>query len=220
MHNPLTRDFDRKLARLDRLAGLVEDTLVTLAADLDARIAAEAQDFPEEHRQDFYEFHAEDHHELSTELPTILRYSVLTGADTACEVYLNNTCETYAEVEGATIGLTDLHGRGIERARDYLKKVARIPFPDNQPEWTTVRRLHDLRNAIVHADGLVPPSRKDLLQWSASIPGLRITESGVIAFGREFTGAALAAYQAFAERVDEACEELKLWRSVFPPLPV
>jgi len=217
-HNPLTRDFEIKLVRLGRLADLVEDSLVAQAAELDARVSAEMERYSGEDRQDFYEFHAEDFYELGDELPTLLRYSVLTGADAGLEVYLNDTCATYAEVHQSTVKLADIHGVGIDRARTFLKKVARIPFPDKGPEWMLVKRLHELRNVIVHADGYVAPNRNDVRQWTTQIVGFHITQFGVISLARDFTGAALDAYHAFASRVDDACEQLSLWRSVFPPV--
>lgn len=215
-HNPLTRTVERKLCSLQRLTELVEETLVSQAAELDARLTAEAERFAEEERQEFFEHHAEDYFELADEFPTLLRYSVLTGADTGLEVYLNDTCATYAEVNAAPVSLGDFRGTGIERAREYLKKVARVQFPDFLSEWTTVRRLHDLRNAIVHADGYVPPDRTALRQWSRTVRGLEITPLGVISLKREFTGAAIDAYAAFVKVFDESCETLGLWRSVFP----
>ena len=215
-HNPLTRECEIKLAKFEVFAELVEETLLNRAAELDARLSAEADKYPAEDRQEFFEYHAEDFLELADELPTILRYGVLTGADTALEVYLNNTCETYAEVHGATVGLADFHGTGIERARNYLKKVARIPFPDEQPEWTNIKRLHELRSAVVHADGYVAPSRTILRQWCETVSGARITSSGVITLDRQFTSFALSTYRSFVAKVDEACADLSLWHSVFP----
>lgn len=218
MHNPLTREFERKLVRLETLAELVEESLAARAAELDARLSAEAESYPEDQRHDFFEYHAEDYFELADELPTLIRYSVLTGADSALEVYLNNTCEAYAEVNGATVTLKDLRGTGIARAREYLRKVARMPFPDLGSQWILVERLHKLRNAIVHEDGYVPPSRTDVRQWCKSIPGLRITGSGVISFSRDFVPSAVAAYQEFATQVDDACVDLSLWQWFFPPV--
>src|SRR5689334_16535228 len=123
-HNPLTREFERKLLKLRAFADLVEASLVSRAEALDTELTERAKDFAEDDRQEFFEFHAEDYFELADELPTILRYAVLTAADTGLEVYLNNTCETYAEVNKQSVRLGDLTGAGIERARKYLKKVA------------------------------------------------------------------------------------------------
>ncbi|MDB4908081.1 MAG: hypothetical protein JWO05_2865 [Gemmatimonadetes bacterium] len=217
-YNPLSRFYFRKLDNLQRLSELVEDSLVAQATALDARLAAAAKDLPASEQQDFYEYQSEDYYELADELPTLLRYSVLTGADSGLEVFLNDTCETYANVHKASVSLGDLRGAGIERARDYLKKVARIPFPDTAPEWTILKRLHQLRNAIIHADGYIPPEKADVAKWPASIPGLRISNVGGISFAREFAGPALGTYRAFVEKFDVACDGLGLWHSVFPPI--
>jgi hypothetical protein len=216
MNNPLTREFARKLVKLHGFADLVETTLVERAEALDADLSAKASSFPEDQRQEFYEYHAEDYLELADELPTILRYSVLTAADSAFEVYLNDTCETYAEVHRARVRLGDFKGAGIQRARKYLKKVAGVVFPDDKPSWTTVMRLHDLRNCIVHADGVVSPSRNDLHQSAESIGGLRLTNGGTISLGRTFTEGALNSYEKFATEFDGRLEGLGLWQSVFP----
>ncbi len=216
MHNPLTRQFTIKLRKLHDFAGVVEEAFVTRAEALDAKLAEKGDHFPETERFELFEYYAEDYFDLSEELPTILRYSVLTAADTAFEVYLNNTCETYAEVHDKTVRLNDLKDRGIERASQYLKKVAGVPFPDQHPAWAGVRRLHELRNSIVHADGVVPIDKAHLRQWARSIAGLSISDHGRISLGREFTAAALAAYEAFALPFDTSCADLQLWRSVFP----
>jgi hypothetical protein len=215
MNNPLTQDFARKLARLARFSALVEDTFVAQSDALDAELSARGADFSEELRQELFEHYAEDYVELSDELPTILRYSVLTAADTALELYIVETCDTYSELRKERIQLRDLAGGGIKRARKYLEMMAGIELPDQSPSWTAVLGLHKLRNCIVHADGYVGTSRKDLIQLTKSIAGLRITSGGVITLGQQFIEAALLSYERFATDFDLACEPLGLWESVF-----
>src|SRR4051794_12094849 len=74
-HNPLSRDFARKLRRLHSFAELVENTLIAKVAELDAEVSAKAAKLSDEEKRDLYEFYAEDYIELSDELPTVLRYS-------------------------------------------------------------------------------------------------------------------------------------------------
>jgi hypothetical protein len=214
-HGPITRDLGIKLDRLEQFATVVEETLSSKATAFDAEVSAGAASLDHEVRQDYFEYHAEEFAELSDELPTVLRYAVLAAADTALETYLNNTCQTYAEVENAQVRLDDLTGRGIRRARSYLTKVAGIAVPGGST-WTNVIRLHELRNCVIHADGHVSTSLAELRAWSPSIAGLQITEWGQIRLAREFTSEALKAYRAFAEGVDDACSGLRLWLSVFP----
>jgi hypothetical protein len=163
MHNPLSQDFARKIGRLRTLADLVEDRLVGKVGELEAEVSKLATNMKEDEKQDLYEYYAEDFVELSDELPTILRYSILTAADTALESYLNDSCETFAELTKTRIKLGDIAGKGLLRAKAYLQKVAGVDFPDTLPVWLAVRRLHDIRNCIVHADGRGGPGNRDRL---------------------------------------------------------
>jgi hypothetical protein len=214
--NPATRHFAVRLHKLERFADIVEETLVSRAAELDAELTAAAAEYPEPERQEFFEHHAEDFYELSDELPTILRYSVLTGADAALEHYLVDTCETYYEVNKATVRLTDLAGTGIQRARLYLKQVARIQFPDAKPAWTAILRLRELRNCIMHANGYIPDIQQALAQWLKTCPEIQISSAGVVTLRPGFTQVALGWYNGFAGDFDPACGSLGLWQSVFP----
>jgi hypothetical protein len=211
----LFRAFTQRLIKLRRFAAMVEETLVEGAARLDAELAG-AVTMSEHEREDLVEWYADDFLELGEELPTVLRYAVLTAADTASEAFLNRTCDAYVEVSGARIRVTDLHGAGIHRARDYLKKVAGIQFPDDRPIWTTVVRLHELRNCIVHAEGVVAPSRKELRKWSANIPGLGISDHGVVSLDAAFTKVALDAYETFGAEIDRTTAHLGLWHLELP----
>lgn len=218
----LGRAFTRRLLQLRRFADMVEQTFVERAAALDAELAA-ASNLPESEREDLADEYADDFLELGEELPTVLRYSVVTAADTAAEAFLNRTCDAYAEVSGTAIRVKDLQGAGIRRAREYLKKVGGIQFPDDKPIWTTVLRLHELRNFIVHAEGVVAPSRTEfaaLRKWSVSIPGLRISDHGVVSLDAAFTKFALDAYETWAADVDLSTAHLGLWSLEVPFEPV
>src|SRR4051812_18611071 len=111
-HNPLSQDFARKLERVHRFGRIVEETLLVEAAALDAQLADESKTLDPDATRELYEFHAEDYIELSDELPTVLRYSILVAADTALEAYLNDTCQTFAEVHKTRLVLSDLTGSG------------------------------------------------------------------------------------------------------------
>jgi hypothetical protein len=211
----LARAFTQRLIQLRRFAAMVEETLVDRAAALDSELAA-AAGLTQHEREDLVDSYALDFLELGEELPTVLRYAVLTAADTASEAFLNSTCAAYAHVSGTKIRVTDLKGSGIQRAREYLKKVAAVQFPDDRPTWTTVTRLHELRNCIVHAEGVVAASRLDLRKWSADVRGLRISDHGVITLDAQFTEFALNAYEAFAADVDQCTDNLGLWKLELP----
>jgi hypothetical protein len=140
-NNPLTRQFQEDLDRLHRYTSGVEKFLAAEAKSLDERVTAGSESLSPEDRQEYFEYYAEDFVEVSEELPTILRYSVLIAANSALEQYLDSTCHSHQKVSKSPVALTDIAGKGIQRAYRYLKKVAGIPFPDQDKPWSAVVRL-------------------------------------------------------------------------------
>ncbi len=213
---PLTRDFQVRVEKLRRFATMVEETLVARAAGLEMLLTDQGTQIPSDDRADLFEHYADDMFERADELPTILRYSVLTSLDAAFETHLNDTCATHRPIHSPGISLQDLKGSGTERSRRYLTKVAGIRWPDDDMCWSTVLRLHEVRNCIVHADGAVDLSRGVIEKWASSFPGLRITHDRVVSLDAAFTHAAVDAYQSFALTLDATLAGLSLWQSVFP----
>ena len=46
-------------------------------------------------------------------------------------------------------------GLGIERAKNYLSKVAGVKTPFEKPSWQRAKLLGEIRNAIAHRNGEV-----------------------------------------------------------------
>jgi len=199
----------------------VEKFLATEMAALNSRIEAGSAAYAPEDHQDYFEAaHLDDYMELSQELPTILRHSILTAANSALEQYLNETCRAHAEVTKTRLDVADLAGTGLRQAQVYLKKVGGMIFPDHDESWVAVQRLRELRNSIVHGDAYVHESNAPLISWLEKCRGVKISASHFVTLEAPFVGEALTWYERFAEVFDEACEPLSLWFSVFPPLPV
>jgi hypothetical protein len=66
------------------------------------------------------------------------------------EIYLSNLCNALRESESLQLKPKSLHGKGIQRSQEYLKKVACLNFPDNTKEWQVINLLSDIRNKLVH----------------------------------------------------------------------
>ena len=124
MHNPETRDLKRRLKRLSSLARIVEETLEAQPNTLDTKVTIVAATLVGEARDDYIEWHAEDFFMLDDELPTLLRFSILVGAEAALEAYISRTCDSYATETSAKVRYTDIRGTGVDRMRDYLKSCA------------------------------------------------------------------------------------------------
>lgn len=214
--NPHTVWFRDTLYTLGRFSGMVEEMLQREVAKLEAHLDAQAASLEAREKAEYFEYHAEDFFELSTQLPTIHRYSVITAADSALEIFLTDTCNSYAKLTQASLRLDDLAGKGLRRAQQYLKKVASIDFPDSLSAWVSILRLRDLRNCIVHADGQIAEDRIDLIKWIKAEDGISISANGTVTFFAPFTSKALSWYEAFAEAFDGATKPLGLWATVLP----
>ena len=215
-HNPHTQWFDETLYKLEQFDALVETMLKHEIAKLEAHLDTQAKALSESDRIEYFDWHAEDFFELSTQLPTVHRYSIITAADSALETYLTDTCNTYADLRGASLRLTDLAGRGLVRAHHYLKKVAMIEFPEGLPDWVAVLRLRELRNCIVHADGQIEEHRAELLNWIKAQDGISVSSGGTVTLHASFTTTALNWYRSFGGTLDVATNSLGLWGAIFP----
>ncbi|TOH91112.1 hypothetical protein CGI70_23555, partial [Vibrio parahaemolyticus] len=55
--------------------------------------------------------------------------------------------------KGLNCTLKDYSGSGIERAKNYLRKVAKIEVPTGTVSWGKVVEARDIRNIIAHNAG-------------------------------------------------------------------
>ncbi|HBC3593005.1 TPA: hypothetical protein VGS70_004578 [Vibrio parahaemolyticus] len=69
------------------------------------------------------------------------------------EDYLNQLCHSFHFEKGLNCTLKDYSGSGIERAKNYLRKVAKIEVPTGTVSWGKVVEARDIRNIIAHNAG-------------------------------------------------------------------
>ncbi|WP_068713897.1 hypothetical protein [Vibrio tritonius] len=69
------------------------------------------------------------------------------------EDYLNQLCHSFHFEKGLSCTLKDYSGSGLERAKNYLRKVAKIEVPTGTFSWSKVIEARDIRNVIVHNAG-------------------------------------------------------------------
>ena len=82
--------------------------------------------------------------------PQLLFQSLFIAVCTHFERYLIDLCNDVRESESLSLKPKDLHDSGIRRSQAYLKKVARLNFPDNTKEWQVIKLLSKIRNKLVH----------------------------------------------------------------------
>ena len=66
---------------------------------------------------------------------------------------LNQFCEAICVQLDLKNCVFDSPGKGIERAKMYLSKVARVEFPKQSAEWEKITCFRDVRHVLVHAAG-------------------------------------------------------------------
>ncbi len=69
------------------------------------------------------------------------------------EDYLNQLCHSFHFENALNCTLKDYGGSGIERAKSYLRKVAKIEVPTETPSWSKIVEARDIRNIIAHNAG-------------------------------------------------------------------
>ena len=81
--------------------------------------------------------------QLVLESPFIAAYSRF-------ERYLVDLCDAVRESENLLVNRRDLRGQGISSSIDYLRRIAKLDFPENTVEWDVIELLAKIRNSLVH----------------------------------------------------------------------
>ncbi|EHZ2539439.1 hypothetical protein [Vibrio diabolicus] len=69
------------------------------------------------------------------------------------EDYLNQLCHSFHFEKGLSCTLEGYSGLGIERAKNYLRKEAKIAVPTGTASWEKVIGARNIRNIIAHNAG-------------------------------------------------------------------
>lgn len=141
--------------------------------------------------------------------PEVVRASLFTTAYGVFENFLNAICKqshSQGYVEG--VALKDLRGEGIQRARLYLTKVAKISLPGT-PEWNDLNDYRLLRNALVHAQGSLEENDKlsRIEQLQKRVATFEIREPGLrVALQKPFNPKFLDLIETLGDQVEHAIQ--------------
>jgi len=177
------------------LEGALQDERRRLQKDSEER----ASKMTEEERAEFYEWAADDYYRLGETFPRILRYSLFANTYSLLEHTLLRIADHLRDSRKLDLSPSDLRDKGITLAKTYLKKVARVGFPDDGTDWADIVALNEIRNIIIHGAGYFPedhPKKQKIdalmTRWSRDISLDNI---------RQFTLAS-----GFIEHVIETCK--------------
>lgn len=123
------------------------------------------------------------------------------------ERLITKLCHEVGIASGYRILLGDLQGKGINRARTYLVKVADLDGAWAQTDWQEFPHFNSIRNTFAHGDGHVEPSQKDLLNYIQSSSHMESSD-GLLRLGPTF----LPYYLSQERKVLHGIERLVLQR--------
>ena len=145
----------------------------------------------------------DERRKLEEYFPNLLRSSLFVTIYATVENELNYLCRQLAKGDG--LDVEDLRGNGIIRASNYLTKVCRVDFPQDSEEWSQLKEYNQLRNILVHENGLDKGNHLTALMESGS--GLGQDRDGVVQLQRQFCPEALVTTRKFFAQLQAALAE-------------
>ncbi len=101
--------------------------------------------------------------EIEVIFPSIQRRAEVIVSYSVLEHQMQQICESIEKELDSLIKLKDLASNGIiDQCQKYLEKVALVPFPKKEAAWKEILFIQQIRNSLVHADGVVKTGNKAL----------------------------------------------------------
>lgn len=153
------------------------------------------------------ELYADQKADAAEAYPQLFFKAIFASAYGTFEQYINSICLHDAK-QRAGVGLRDLRGEGIHRARLYLTKVAGKAFPDT-PEWRDLCDYGLLRNALLHADGDLSANTKapSIEQLAGRVRTFSVaTDLSAVTLTGAFNDAFVETIECFAEQLAHALQ--------------
>lgn len=120
------------------------------------------------------------------------------------EHILNYLCLKVQKKSNFELGFKDMHGKGIERSRTYLVKLAKVDAPFRTKYWQRAKFLSAVRNIIAHNNSLVKydPS-------NSKSPYKKIEKEGSVNLQRSFENRDDAELILTHDFLKQSAEDLK-----------
>ena len=190
-HFLLTLHLQSAELHLGDLAKCAEETERMISAEAErhrSRVEkqlAEIED--EELRQIYCDDASEEWEQLTHTFPLLLRSALFSKSFSAFETYLLRAAEAYRIRAGIQLGLADLRGDGLEKAKTFFVKVAGLPFPAISAHWSDLCKLGEIRNAMVHRDSVLAEDRRKPLDdfLRSKFPSVSVSPKGRLSLSAE-----------------------------------
>ncbi|WP_158735136.1 hypothetical protein [Alteribacillus sp. YIM 98480] len=132
----------------------------------------EASQYSEEEQEEYYEFYIDEWYSYRVTYAQTHRNSLFVTIYSFLEKRMFDRCKVHEDNSTSPIIINDLKGKGIDKYRLYLNKIAGIKI-DNQL-WEKVTSYQDVRNKIIHNNGELSKSDTTLKDKIEKLPGFYI----------------------------------------------
>ncbi|MEI8626034.1 hypothetical protein P4S67_19065 [Pseudoalteromonas sp. B137] len=152
----------------------LNDERATFESSLDGKIPATLASFDDDvHPPEVID----EYWDLYTFFPSIHRRSEVINAYSILEHGLRSLCDVYERKSVSNIKLNDLAAHGyVDKSKKYLEKVINIEFPVSGP-WEDIKYIQQLRNKLVHEDGVINTNNKELFNYIGNHSMLELDNS-------------------------------------------
>jgi hypothetical protein len=140
-----------------------EESWEKIDTELNSKVDEILKKYPEDVHDEIIEYHSWDFYLNQEKYPSIHRKSLVITIYSFLEIELNNLCGILSQSVDSNLKLKDINGKGFERAQTYLSKVANLDFSRMGGTLPFVKGVNNLRNLLVHNDGILPHNPNDAI---------------------------------------------------------
>jgi len=143
------------------------------------RFSADISEMSDTERYEQQDLWRDEYETIMEILPRLQWHAQFLVVYSTFEHSLQLLCDVVKGRSQLPIAYKDLAGLGIQRASEYLKKMAGVKAPFATPEWQRALLLGEIRNKITHVNGNVPiqVEKKSLYQRAKTLAHLKFDES-------------------------------------------
>lgn len=153
--------FAQDVAQYLFFASEFETMLEKGHAELEKTVEAEMLSATMEAQEELVGGFAWELHQSASFFPQLHRESLFLTLYNYLEHNLNIVCNGVGKELGSKVTLSDLDGRGVNRALEFLKRVPKFDFSKISDDIGFIRRVNRLRNFVVHNGSILPTNEKD-----------------------------------------------------------
>jgi hypothetical protein len=136
----------------------------------------------------------------------LLRKSILTAVYTVLEDGLRRRCLSLQRLKELPFSADEIKGRSnLDKYQTYIERLTSIEF-EKLDEWKPFHRWGEIRNQIVHQQGMLKPGNKELAKFIRGNANIR-EEDGEIILERGACPAFIDIVQRFFEFLDRQLPE-------------